>query len=590
MTACQGTSQCNAPVGMNPSAFVGPKAFIDASSALGEAARSKGWGGLAAFDYDNDGDLDLYITNGPGFPNRLLKNDGAANFTDVTDEAGVGLAADNCMACGVGDLNNDGWLDLLVARQRFAVPSDAPAGSMILLNNGANAQGVVSFRLTTPQETGFDSPVPAMCLGVGDLDNDGLLDIVVGRYDMNAFIGILLVPIYESQPNEIWRCTGIVGGVPQYQRVAGAGGAEGTLQHGSSPETQDQTFVPGTFVAHLTDVDTDGRLDLLYLHDIPGGIDYFHNDGNLTFSLRQMETLNQHGGWMGIANGDYDADGDVDYFVTNTGCDFYQIFPDGTIAETQISANGTFFHKLLRNDAGTLVDMAPATPVSPSAVLPPMNALNGGGLQATEFGFGATWIDADNRGVLDLYWAGDLISFIQRGLVFNAHGVGRFLEHNGNGSFNDQTAERGLFNIQPDRTVNFGEQDGARAVVACDLNGDGFRDLVVTNSTFFGGLDPLNRIFLNRGVSGNHWLTVRLRGTTSNRFGIGARVRLTSAGRTWAAEVLSNTSVFSGVQPEAHFGLGAQNSVDELRVEWPSGQVSVLNAVAADQTLVVTEP
>lgn len=576
-------------MGMNPSAFLGPKAFIDKSPALGEALRSKGWGGLAAFDYDNDGDIDLLITNGQGFANRLLKNDGQANFTDVTDEAGVALSTDNCVACGVGDLNNDGWLDLLVTRQRYQMPPETAAGALLLLNNGANAQGVVSFRTLTPAETGFDSPDPAMGISVGDLDNDGLLDIIVARYDLNAFVGILVVPIYGSQPNEIWRCTGVVGGIPQYQKVPGAGGAEGTLQQGSSPETQDQTFIPGSFVAHPTDVDADGRLDLLYAHDVPGGIDYYHNDGNLTFSIRQMDTLNQHGGWMGIANGDYDADGDVDYFVTNTGCDFYQIFPDGTIAETQVTPNGTFFHKLLRNNGGTLEDVAAGTPVIPSAVLPPDNRFGGTGLQATEFGFGATWIDADNRGALDLYWTGDLITYLQRGLVLSAHGVGRFLEFR-DGSFADQTAERGLFNIQPDRTVQFDEQDAGKAVVACDLNGDGFRDLVVTNSTLFGGLDPMNRVFLNPGLPGNHWLTVRLRGTTSNGFGVGARVMATAGGRTRAAEVLTSTSAFCGQQPEAHFGLGVLMSVDELRVTWPSGKTSVLNGVAVDQVLLVTEP
>jgi hypothetical protein len=427
-----------------------------------------------------------------------------------------------------------------------------------------------------------------MGFGVGDLDNDGLLDIVVARYDITVFVTFILAPIYESQPSEIWRCTGISGGVPRYERKLNTG-AEGVPQHGSSPETQDQTYLPATFVAHLTDVDGDGRLDILYLHDIPGGIDYYHNDGGLAFSLRQSDTLNKHGGWMGIADGDYDADGDVDYFVTNTGCDFYQTLPDGTISQTQLDPNGTFFHKLLRNDQGVLTDVAAATAVTHSEVLPPTNAFGGAGLQATEFGFGATWIDADNRGTLDLYWAGDLILYLQRGLVLSAHGVGRFLERRGDGSFVDQTAERGLFNIQPDRLVRFEQQDSGKAVVAKDLNGDGFRDLIVTNSTFFGGPSPLHRLFLNRGVPGNHWITVRLRGTVSNRFGVGSRVTATASGRTQAAEVLTGTSTFSGVQPEAHFGLGASAIVDQVRVVWPSGRVSVLSAVPADQVLVVTE-
>src|ERR1044071_9016377 len=122
-----------------PTSFEGPKAFIDASASLGDAGHSHGWGGLAVFDYDNDGNLDLYITNGPGFANRLLKNDGQGNFTDVTDEAGVGLPADNCVACAVGDFNNDGWLDMLVGRQKQDVPSGAPVGAVMLLNNGPNA-------------------------------------------------------------------------------------------------------------------------------------------------------------------------------------------------------------------------------------------------------------------------------------------------------------------------------------------------------------------------------------------------------------------------------------------------------------------
>lgn len=579
--------QTGGPLG--PRAHVGPKAFIDATDRLGDAKIARGWGGLGVFDYNNDGFLDLLFTHGEGTSNRLLRNDGLANFVDVTDEAGVAFGADNCACVAVGDLNNDGWLDLILGRQKPEQNLTAAAGAILLLNNGPNAQGIVSYRVAGSGETGFNSSVPAMGLGIGDLDNDGLLDIVVGRYDATVFVTVLAVSIYETQPNEVWRCTGIVGGVPKYQQVSAAALA-GVAQNGAAPDTANQTFIPGTFVVHLTDVDADGRLDILYLHDIPGGIDYYHNEGNFNFTLLQKAALNMHGGWMGIADGDFDADGDVDYFVTNTGCDFYQVFPPGSIADTQNYANGTYFHRLFRNDAGALVDIAPATPVIPSAVLPPTNAIGGVGLQATEFGFGASWIDADNRGLLDLYWVGDLVTFLQRGLVLNAHGVGRFLEDRGDGSYADQTAERGLFNIQADRQLAFGDQDAGRAVAAADLNGDGFQDLVVTNATTIGGPSPIHRLYLNPGVEGNHWLTVRLRGTTSNRFGIGARIVATYGGRPHAAEVLSSRGAFTGMQPQAHFGLGAAASVDQLQVRWPSGKMTTLTGLAADQVLLITEP
>lgn len=579
----------NPPAVLTPRSLAGPKAFVDASDRLGPARVSSGWPALAVFDFDNDGDLDIFISSAQGVPNRLLMNDGGAGFTDVAAQAGVTLTPDNCMSCSVGDFNNDGWLDLLVGRQRLDVPPGSDVGTVLLLNNGPNGSGVVTFRQTTSAETGFASTVPAMGIGVGDLDNDGLLDIVIGRYDISVFVGVLVVPIYESQPNEIWRCTGVTGGIPQYQHVTSPV-IRGVEQQGASPETAAQRFIPGTFVSHLTDVDADGRLDILHLHDIPGGIDYLHNDGGMNFSIRQIDSLNQHGGWMGIANGDFDRDGDVDYFVTNTGCDFYQVFPPGSIADTQNLPNGSYFHKLLRNDGGTLVDIAAATPVAPSAGLPPANTIAGVGLQATEFGFGATWIDADNRGALDLYWVGDLVTFIQRGLVLNAHGVGRFLEIKADATFSDQTGERALFNIQADRMLSYGEQDAGRAVAACDLDGNGFRDLIVTNATLFGGLSPINRIYLNPTIPGQHWLTIRLIGTTSNRFGIGARVVVTSQGRPQAAEVLSSTGAFTGMQPEAHFGLGGDITAAAVQVFWPSGKSTSLLNVAADQVLTLTEP
>lgn len=591
---------------VSPADVVADNAFVDNSEQLGPSGAVRGWGGLAAFDYDNDGDIDLFVPSGPGTLNRLLQNNGNASFTDVADQAGVTMTADNCVTCTVGDFNNDGWLDLLVARQRADFPDGSfwnfalhlsdlrPTQSdtvvpVMLLNNGADAEGQVTFRTLTGEQTGLMPAGPAMALATGDFDNDGWLDVLVGRYDMSQLDPILAT--YPSQPNELWQGLGVELGIPRFQRVEGAG-IEGTEQVGVTPDTRDERFVPGTFVLYPTDVDGDGWLDFFDLHDVPGGIDLFHNNGDLTFSRQQIDLLNKHGGWMGMSGGDFDSDGDIDYFATNVGADALMI--PGVASSphnTPLRPNGTPFHVLLRNDGGALIDVASITEVVPSTVLPSWNRWDGRGLQAMEFGWGCTWIDTDNRGLLDLYWVGDLLLMPSCLVSSRAdfHGVGRFLANDGANGFRDQTAERGLFDLPHHGRIAFGYNEFGRSVAARDLNGDGFRDLVVVHSTIFATRLADVRILLNPAASTNHWLTVRLVGSTSNRFGIGAMVRATIGEKTLADEIVATTGTATAVHPEAHFGLGSADTIDKLEIRWPSGIVTTLQDVPGDQVLIVPE-
>lgn len=574
--------------GILPGQLTDDSAFIDITDRLGDKGLTTGWSGMAAFDADNDGDIDLVVTSGPGQANRLFRNDGDAAFTDIGEAAGIAMTPDFSMACGVGDFNNDGRLDLLVGRQKLGVPSSCVCGPALFLNDSVNGEGIVQFRETTPEETGLTSEAPAAAFGVADLDNDGLLDLVIGRYDLLATHG-LQVPIYDSQPNELWRCTGIEDNVPKFERITTAG-IEGTRQAGQSPGTADERFIPGTFALYMSDVDDDGLVDFFTLHDIPGNVDYFHNEGNLRFIRLQTDVLDAQGGWMGITGGDYDSDGDIDYFLTNVGSDFdTSLILPGTVGHAHLNPTGAVFHKLLRNDGGVLVDATAETDVTPSSVLPPVNLNMGAGLEGYEFGFGATWIDADNRGMLDLYWAGDLIGEIASTLRLDSHGVGRFLTNNGDGSFTDRTAERGLLNIRPTRAVAFGRNDAARAVAACDLNGDGFQDIALTNGGLYGLSEGATRVFLNPANSGGHWLKVRVRGRSTNRFGVGIKVKITIGDNSQAAEVVTTTSAFTGVQPEIHFGVGEATSIDRLRVQWPRGHVTDLTSVPVDQVLTLDE-
>ncbi|MDP7281017.1 MAG: VCBS repeat-containing protein, partial [Candidatus Poribacteria bacterium] len=302
--------------------------------------------GIAVFDYDGDEDLDIYITNGEGFPNRLLQNDGQANFIDVASISGVD---DRGRGHGVAtaDIDNDGDLDLYVA-------NDGP--NKLYLNNGNG-----KFTDIAPS-AGVVSKSNSTACAFADIDNDGYVDLYLGAADQFSGYG----------SNILYRNKGDL----------------------SFTDITDQTGTHGgySWAVGFCDYDNDGDQDIFTANDQGLArkeescqIMLYRNDINLVSGggatwLRFTEVTEQAGfdktgSWMGLAFGDYDLDGDFDLFATNLGTSF------------QFEAQDTDYHSLYRNNGdGTFTDVAEAL-----------------SLAQWEFGWGTVFTDFDNDGDQDVY-------------------------------------------------------------------------------------------------------------------------------------------------------------------------------------------
>ncbi|HET8550015.1 MAG TPA: CRTAC1 family protein [Bryobacteraceae bacterium] len=497
-------------------------------------------GGVAVLDYDGDGWLDVYFTNGAAIPslvktdrrfwNRLYRNNGDGTFTDVTERAGV-AGEGYSMGVAVGDYDNDGYPDLFVAGLNHDT----------LYHNLGNG----SFRDVTAQAhlqavSGGKKPwsVGAAWL---DFDNDGKLDLFVSNYlDWSPEKAPLC-----GQPGRRLSCSpALYGGLPN---ALYRNNGDGTFTDVSSSTGILAHIGKGMGVA-VADYDSDGWPDMFVAND---------NERNFLFHNLKGRRFEEIGVEAGVA---YTEDGVP---ASTMGVDFRDLDDDGRpdLVFTAL-AEETFSIRMNRG-RGVFEDATYESGVGLASAL-----LAGWSVGAYDF---------DNDGDKDLFTTNSHVSenvrlysnheYKQPNAIFENVGAGRFV---------DASKSTGKPTQVPraHRGAAFG-----------DFNNDGRMDVVAS------AIGDRAVVLMNACPRDRHWFLLRLKGTTSNRDGMGARIKLTSAsGRVQYNHATTSVGYVSSSDPRVHFGLGNDASARDIEIAWPSGKVQHLTNARADRILNVVEP
>jgi hypothetical protein len=469
-------------------------------------------GGAAVGDYDGDGWLDVYAVTGPTGANLLFHNLGNGFFEEVAEEAGVALLSAASSGPVFGDYDGDGHLDLFVGGIGFTPPT--------LFRN----LGDGTFEDATA-DSGLSFGRSSFSAAFGDYDRDGDLDLAVSHWAS---------PLAGGAAEHLWRNEG-----------------DGTFTDVSIAAglvLEESTAIPGltfTFTPTFADLDADGWPELLFASDF-GVSQIFHNDGDGTFTDVTTAVISDENG-MGSAVADYDADGDLDWFVSS-------IWDPTEITDPHVGKTGNRLYRNLGD--GSFEDVT-----------------DDAGVRDGSWGWGSTFADVNNDGHLDLFHVngygvlahhgGTWLPFIRdKARLFVADGLGAFTE---------RAEELGVAdNLQ------------GRGVAAFDYDRDGDLDLLVANN------EGPSRLFRNDLATKTRALAFRLRGRAPNTAALGARIHVTSGGLTQMREIHAGSNFVSADPAEAHVGLGAAKVADEVRIEWGDGAETVLPAVRADGILSVT--
>jgi hypothetical protein len=491
-------------------------------------------GGVALFDYDNDGWQDIYFVNSLTVElyrakgktrSALYRNNGDGTFTDVTDKAGVGDIGWG-MGVAVGDYNNDGFNDLYVTC----------VGPNRLMKNNGNG----TFTDVTGA-AGVGDPRWSAGAAFMDYDNDGDLDLFVANYVAFDF---------NNLPDQIKGRPCLYKGIPVQCGPRGLPGDGDTLYRNNG----DGTFTDVTKKAGVSDpngyygmgviasdFDDDGWVDIFVANDSTANFLY-KNNGDGTFKeigFVSGTAVNENGseqGCMGVTVADFDHDGRFDLFVTNFDDDYNTLYRnDGRLSFTDFSHQSRV-----------------------AAVSLPL------------VGWGTKFFDYDNDGWVDLFVVNGHVypqipGYQQRNLIHR---------NNRNGTFTEVAAQLG---------APFAEKRVGRGAAFGDMDNDGDVDVVINN------LDGAAQILRNDGGNAANSVLIKTVGVRSNRYGIGARVKVVAGDLTQLDEVRSGASYISHNDLRLHFGLEKRAKIDSIEVRWPSGVVDKINDAGVNKILTVKE-